>query len=231
VNVGDAIRHLAKHDKLYWELKAPVKRKFSYPILGFIHVSGDKVRYRVEISDIVDFKREHYDDRTLAPLIKPEVWIEEWKDDKDQCRTKCDKWKSALVITRIEPFSYNTSDFRKRSTGELVGPSSAPQGNWWSVWPPGETSLAREDNPAASAPPAKRPPKSMPPVNLRVKYLVMQRDQATCQICGKNQRTSPGIVLEVDHIKPLSKGGTSALSNLRVLCKDCNSGKGDLEVE
>ncbi len=33
--------------------------------------------------------------------------------------------------------------------------------------------------------------------------------------------------LTIDHIKPLSKGGTDDVANLRFLCRSCNSTKGD----
>ena len=50
---------------------------------------------------------------------------------------------------------------------------------------------------------------------------VFQRDGGKCVICGSNQE------LQYDHIFPHSKGGTSTVDNLRLLCKDCNSYKRD----
>jgi 5-methylcytosine-specific restriction endonuclease McrA len=48
-----------------------------------------------------------------------------------------------------------------------------------------------------------------------------------CLLCGALDR------LTIDHIVPVSKGGTNSLSNLQVLCNDCNIKKGDniLRVE
>ena len=54
---------------------------------------------------------------------------------------------------------------------------------------------------------------------------VLARDSYTCRMCGISRNN--GAVLEIDHIHPVSKGGTNDLSNLQVLCRDCNAGKGN----
>ena len=53
----------------------------------------------------------------------------------------------------------------------------------------------------------------------------MRRDGFRCQLCGATQ--ADGVKLHVDHIIPISKGGTSDIDNLRTLCERCNRGKGD----
>lgn len=55
-------------------------------------------------------------------------------------------------------------------------------------------------------------------------YTVLARDRWTCCSCGRSTRES-GVLLEVDHIIPRSKGGTDDLHNLQTLCKKCNVGK------
>lgn len=42
-----------------------------------------------------------------------------------------------------------------------------------------------------------------------------------CAYCGFKS------LLTIDHITPLSKGGTNTASNLQILCKDCNNKKGN----
>jgi len=44
-----------------------------------------------------------------------------------------------------------------------------------------------------------------------------------CKIC---RRVFPLDILEVDHIRPQSRGGTNLPSNLRLLCPPCNKKKG-----
>lgn len=64
-------------------------------------------------------------------------------------------------------------------------------------------------------------------VTPKIRYQIMKRDRFTCQICG---RKSPEVKLHVDHIKPVSKGGTlggEKYNNLRTLCDLCNVGKSD----
>ena len=58
----------------------------------------------------------------------------------------------------------------------------------------------------------------------KIRYEVLKRDNFSCQYCGK---TAPNVVLEIDHIHPVSKNGESDLLNLITSCFECNSGKGD----
>jgi hypothetical protein len=56
VTVDDVIRHLAEHKRLYWEVGFDIKKDhFSFPLYGFLHISGGQVEYRVTISDIIPF--------------------------------------------------------------------------------------------------------------------------------------------------------------------------------
>lgn len=57
----------------------------------------------------------------------------------------------------------------------------------------------------------------------KLREKIMQRDNYTCQICGKYMPDEVG--LQIDHITPISKGGKTVVSNLRVLCSKCNSSK------
>jgi len=58
-----------------------------------------------------------------------------------------------------------------------------------------------------------------------VRYRALVLHGAQCQCCGRTPRH--GVVLHVDHIKPRSKYPELELdiSNLQVLCEDCNLGK------
>jgi hypothetical protein len=55
-------------------------------------------------------------------------------------------------------------------------------------------------------------------------WTVLARDKWKCLSCGRSARED-GVLLEVDHIIPRSKGGSDEMSNLQTLCKKCNLGK------
>lgn len=58
----------------------------------------------------------------------------------------------------------------------------------------------------------------------KVRFEVFKRDKFTCQYCG---RKAPDVVLNIDHIKPVAKGGTNEIMNLVTSCFECNNGKRD----
>ena len=55
-------------------------------------------------------------------------------------------------------------------------------------------------------------------------WAVLARDKWKCLSCGRSSKED-GVLLEVDHIIPRSKGGSDDMSNLQTLCKKCNIGK------
>lgn len=54
----------------------------------------------------------------------------------------------------------------------------------------------------------------------RLKAIVKKRDKAICQYCGTKDENG-----QVDHIIPLSRGGTDKLDNLAWSCSVCNHRK------
>ncbi len=60
-------------------------------------------------------------------------------------------------------------------------------------------------------------------VSLKIRFKVFQRDNFTCQYCG---RKTPEVILEIEHVIPISKGGTDEEDNLTTSCFECNRGKG-----
>lgn len=65
-------------------------------------------------------------------------------------------------------------------------------------------------------------------VNLwkRISKSVFERDHYTCLYCG-----AVGGKLEVDHMIPISRGGTNVMANLATSCRHCNRQKHDKTVD
>ena len=82
--------------------------------------------------------------------------------------------------------------------------------------------------------PTRKPPKTVsrakprrayrPSVSQKVRQRVFRRDGGQCQVCGARRD------LEIDHIIPLSRGGSNTAKNLQVLCATCNRRKGNRYV-
>ncbi len=59
-------------------------------------------------------------------------------------------------------------------------------------------------------------------VSNQLRFEIFERDGYKCRYCGRGEDECK---LEVDHIKPISKGGKSTYDNLQTLCEDCNKQK------
>ena len=57
-----------------------------------------------------------------------------------------------------------------------------------------------------------------------MRFSIYERDGYRCRYCG---RTEDFDYLEIDHIKPIAKGGKSTYDNLQTLCKRCSQMKSD----
>lgn len=59
----------------------------------------------------------------------------------------------------------------------------------------------------------------------RLREFIKTRDNHTCKQCAISIHAEPHLLLEVDHIIPVSKGGPSTEDNLQTLCWRCNRTK------
>lgn len=59
-------------------------------------------------------------------------------------------------------------------------------------------------------------------ISKKTRFEVFKRDDFACSYCGQKP---PAVVLEVDHIVPVAKGGKNGMDNLITACFDCNRGK------
>jgi hypothetical protein len=65
------------------------------------------------------------------------------------------------------------------------------------------------------------------PISKRLRFEVFKRDSFTCQYCGAQ---APSVVLQVDHIQPVSKDGADDIINLVTSCGSCNIGKSNISL-
>lgn len=63
-------------------------------------------------------------------------------------------------------------------------------------------------------------PHNRPTIPPFLRQAIHQRDGWRCLHCGTTER------LELDHIRPWSKGGKTEIGNLQTLCRSCNYEKG-----
>ena len=63
-------------------------------------------------------------------------------------------------------------------------------------------------------------------IRVSVRFELMRRADYRCEMCGARARGNSGVELHIDHKVPVAHGGTNAIDNLWVLCRDCNLGKG-----
>ena len=59
----------------------------------------------------------------------------------------------------------------------------------------------------------------------KLRELIKTRDNFTCCNCGNSTYAEPNLLLEIDHIIPISKGGCTVEENLQTLCWKCNRAK------
>ena len=60
----------------------------------------------------------------------------------------------------------------------------------------------------------------------KLRQYIKERDNYTCKVCGNSTSIEPNLLLEIDHIIPVIKGGVTEESNLQTLCWKCNRRKG-----
>lgn len=60
----------------------------------------------------------------------------------------------------------------------------------------------------------------------KLRQKIKERDGFACKQCGASVSQEPHLLLEIDHIIPVSKGGLTTEDNLQTLCWRCNRSKG-----
>lgn len=61
----------------------------------------------------------------------------------------------------------------------------------------------------------------------KLREFIKNRDNFTCCSCSNSIYVEPNLLLEIDHIIPIAKGGLTVEENLQTLCWKCNRAKAD----
>ena len=61
----------------------------------------------------------------------------------------------------------------------------------------------------------------------KLREFIKNRDKFTCCNCGNSTHAEPNLLLEIDHIIPVAKGGCTVEDNLQTLCWKCTRSKSD----
>ena len=54
-------------------------------------------------------------------------------------------------------------------------------------------------------------------ISKTIKEKVLEKGKGKCSICGRRN-----VPLDIEHITPISKGGTDSIDNLRAVCRSCH---------
>ncbi len=73
------------------------------------------------------------------------------------------------------------------------------------------------------------PKNARKPISKKLRFETFSRDGFTCSYCGSSP-SKEGVVLEIDHFIPVSKGGDNNPRNLLTSCFSCNRGKGASDI-
>ena len=65
----------------------------------------------------------------------------------------------------------------------------------------------------------------------KLREFIKKRDDFTCCNCGNSTYKEPNLLLEIDHIIPVAKGGCTVEDNLQTLCWKCNRTKSDKIID
>ena len=65
----------------------------------------------------------------------------------------------------------------------------------------------------------------------KLREFIKKRDNYTCRDCGNSTYKEPNLLLEIDHIIPVAKGGRTVKNNLQTLCWKCNRTKSDKIID
>jgi HNH endonuclease len=80
----------------------------------------------------------------------------------------------------------------------------------------------------ASAPPTRGTPSMLSSRRRYIREYLLERDGNRCILCGGTFKSKGGRRASIEHLIPVSGGGTDHIDNLALAHVSCNTAKGDL---
>lgn len=203
-------------------------------VAEYSRVAGNKRSKRPAI----ELLRRHYFEEILTPKeigqrygVNPSSAYQWLVDAGFPMRTMSEWQRLKYDLKRPAPIDlremYEVRELSVREIAASLGVSSRPVLRWLQEAAIRIRSSAEQQRIDRERRPL--PPSKCRPISKRRRYAVLARDGFKCQACGRSPQTHD-VVLEIDHIIPFSKGGTSDMDNLQSLCESCNRGKTDLLI-
>jgi 5-methylcytosine-specific restriction endonuclease McrA len=228
--------HPARARMLLREGEAAVLRRYPFTIILKDRVDGDCQPLEIKVDPgskttgialVTDFKKG-----------KTVVWAAELKHRGQQIKDALDTRRSIRRLRRSRKVRYRPARFNNRTRPEgWLAPSLMSRVHNADTWARRllkcvpVTSIAIETvrfdtqklvNPEISGIQYQQGDL----YDYEVKEYLLEKWNRKCAYCGKTN-----IPLEVEHIVPRSRGGSSRVSNLTLSCESCNQKKGNLTAD
>jgi len=134
--------------------------------------------------------------------------------NEELLRVVTDLWNMTLKETGRSPIM---SDLKKYGFPVSAETISVRFGTWRNAL----VAASRASGPSPHQNP-ERTPRRRSGIPTTRRFYVFKRDRYQCCICHRS-----GVELEIDHVIPVSRGGSNSIDNLQALCIPCNRGKSD----
>ena len=169
----------------------------------------------------IDYNREKYREYIeKIKLIRSRISKETCEKNKKRYKKCVDIEDKVAEATLLKPDTDITIKVRLRyvSPAGRVDESNYGKYNYYDLTRIiGPTHKVQDAKEVVTKAQTQKEEKVYIPVDL--KYEVMKHDGFRCALCGSSR--DDGVMLQVDYITPISKGGRSEIENLRTLCDRC----------